>query len=211
MPKKFDARAYAKMSAKELFVVFQAAVSRQDYRECTRIGASVPRYEIRGIDPETQRLILVADHLAGLVLFDLQNALGAYRGTMFAANVLCIIQGVIPFGIGMDEEALAQLGKGGPDNRDDPDRRLSDLEILHLRDVQNEAAQVVDAILSAIRTVCEEEVGLSAEQLIGASAPYGLDELQFASSISDLDPSRKVVKTYLDRYRMIWRGTEELH
>ena len=206
MAKKLDARVYAQMSAKELFVVLEAAWARQDFEESARIFASVPRLALEGIDPEVQVLSLAAGHLADLFLFDLLEALGRYRGLAIAADALCIDRGIVPFGIGRDEEALAQVMQRPKGLSHD--EMIRDLSIVHLREHQCEAAREVSAILAAIRTLCEQEVGLSPEQLVGSTSPYGLEELQFAASIHDLDPKAKVVKAYLERYRMLWKEAE---
>ena len=207
MAKKLDARVYAQMSAKELFVVLEAAYARQDFAESARILASAPKLPLKdGIDPQVTWLARVAGNLAGLFLFDLLETLSRYRGLMLAASALCIDQGIVPFGIGKDEEALAQF-RSRPKSLSH-EEMARDLPIIHLRDAQSEAAQEVSAILAAIRTLCEEEVGISPEQLVGATAPYGLKELAFAASIHDLDPKAKVVKAYLERYRMLWKVAE---
>ena len=141
-----------------------------------------------------------------LFLYDLQAALGSYREFAFAADVLCIEQGIIPMGIGEDEEAIAQaLKRPGALSREE---MLRDLPILRLRDAQCEVAQLASAILAGFRAVCEEEVGLSPEQLIGSAAPLGLEALAFAKSIHDLDPKPKEVKACLERYRMVWKEAE---
>src|SRR5712691_8903668 len=206
MAEKIDAKVYREMSAKELFVVFQAASARQDFGESDRILAAAPKSGYVGIDREVARLAQRAMDLASLFLFDLQEALGRYRALRLAADALCVDRGLIPFGIGEDEEAVAQAMQRAAKLGDDPEGLVRDLPIARLRVEQDEQAQKVGAIVHAIQRVCDEEVGLTPEQLIGSTAPYGLEAFEAAAGVQDLDPEPNVVETYLERYRMLWRG-----
>lgn len=188
---KVDERVYAAMRPKEAFIALQAAYAREDFAEATRIGAALPRLTWRGIDPEITGLNKAANALAWAFAYDLAKALGTYRMMALAAETTHLILGTL---LVEDDEPQRSTDQDSPG-----------LATELFREEQEAAAGVVIAIMDALTLVCEEDVGLSPEQLVRSCAGWATDALIQAAQIKG-QPDPGAFALHLNLYRILWRG-----
>lgn len=194
MAKKVDPSTYARMRPKETFIVLEAAYARQDMAEANRIIEAIPRINLRAIDPIIPRLNLAATQLASWVMFDLQRILCAYGKYTLAAGMLRAYWEHIPASEGTQDMC-------------EEEREFRNAQT-ELDRMQLAYAQEASAVLEAIRTVCEQDIGLTVDELIGSCAPHAVGELAKAQSVGNVATEPETVTGYLQRYRALWQGAE---
>lgn len=171
---KLNASLYRGLDAKQAFGVMTAATARGDSQELDRIVAHLPKFKLSGVDPKITELAQHAAGITNMAVFDLQRGLGAHQ-----------VAWALTSGLELGT-AFGQSEQGG--SKGLPREIEQKFEVL--KDDQRRMLVMLEQILQDFESLCEQEFGLSAEQMISVFAPYALDTYRSVGLVVAQEGSR---------------------